>query len=148
MKVIDIDRPYTVWDMSKVRTLREQYVDQMAFIASMLPALEWNSPKKVLDYFNNVLDLPIQSVKIEHLSGFLTQMDHDSFEFDVLNGYIMYLKLKWAIMNYLDCIVRHNINGRVNLRLHQGKWVLPNKRPLSGSPEIIECMTHSEGVAV
>lgn len=148
MKVIDIDRPYTVWDMNKVKSLREAFVGQMAFIKSMLPAAEWDSPKQVLDYFQNVLEITVENVKIAHLSEVLHQLDHDSFEYDVLNGYIMYLKLKWSVQNYLDCIIRHEINGRVNLRLHQGKWVLPNKRPLSGSPEIIECMTHSEGVAV
>jgi len=148
MRVYDINPPYTVWDMSKIHALRQAYVEQMAFIKSMLPAAEWDSPKKVLDYLNNVLEITAESVKIDHLSGFLDQLDHDSFEFDVLNGYIMYLRLKWSVMNYLDCIIRHEINGRVNLRRHQGKWVLPNKRPLSGSPEIKECMVHSEGVLV
>lgn len=140
------EAPHIEWDMDKIHDLKQQYDENMQLIKEMLPDINWDSPKAVKNYFNKVLEIPIENGRIEHLSGFLTQYDHDSEEYDTLNGYLMYLKLKWAVMNYLDCIIRHQENGRVYLRHHQGKWVLPNKRPLSGSPEIMECIVRSEGV--
>lgn len=135
--------PYICFDIEKIQALRDRYMVNLEFLKGQLPQCNWNSPAAIKRYFEEKLGILLENVTIAHLETFLPMFDHDSEEFDILNGLILYLKQKFTIANYLDCILRHHQNGRVNLRHHQGAWVLPNKRPLTTSPEIQECITHS-----
>jgi len=131
------------FDILKVKDLKENYQENIDITLEMLPENDWRSPAKTIDFFKKNFAIELKNVKINHVGQVLEELDHDSEAFDALNGYHIYLRLTYAIRNYLDNILKHEENGRIYLRQHQGEWVFPNKRPLSASPEIQGCITSS-----
>lgn len=132
--------PFIEFDMKKIEALKTTYNESIKFILDELPDLNWDSAKQVQNYFRDYFDIKLENVKIAHVLSHLESVSHDSPAFDVINGFVLYLKQKFTLKNYIDCIIRHNINGRVNLRHFGGRWVLPNRQPLSLNPEITECI--------
>lgn len=138
-----VEDPYIVFNIGMIVALKDRYEKNIAFLKTQLPDVNWNSRVATRRFFEEKLGIFLENVTISHLETYLALLDHDSTDFDVINGLVLYLKQKYTISNYLDCILRHHENGRVNLRHHEGAWVLPNKRPLTTSPEIQECIVHS-----
>lgn len=132
--------PFIDFNMDKVQELKASYEESIEFILSELPAINWNSSQQAKKYFKEHLDITLENVKIDHVLSHLESVSHDSPAFDVINGFVLYLKQKFTLKNYIDCICRHQINGRVTLRLFGGRWVLPNRQPVSSNPEITECV--------
>ena len=133
------ERPFIDFNMNCILELKERYNDNVRFMEEHLKPLDTHSPKKMVNFFRDNLAISLDNVTISHLQDQAAKLDHDSQAFDYLNGLIQLLKLRYSLHNYIDCIIRHHENGRVYLRHERGEWVLPNKRPLSGSPEIKEC---------
>ena len=139
--------PWIDYDVDKIKKLREEYQTNLDFLRDQLPeGLNLESPEKIKKYFRDSLEINLQNVKISYISKLLDHFDTDSQEYDFINGLVLYLKLRFTIRNYLDCILRHQNHGRVNLRLMAGQWVMPNRQPISSSPEIIACETGRNGV--
>jgi hypothetical protein len=132
--------PYIEFDIKKIMQLRETYLEQLEWVESELSDINWNSIKQVKEYFLLYFDIKLENVKIEHVLAHLESHDHDSPAFDALNGFVLYLKYKFTLKNYIYCIIKHEKEGRVYLRLFEGNWVLPNRRPPSLNPELIECV--------
>jgi len=124
-----------------VKDLKERYEENLKWIEEEIGAdINLNSQKQLKAFLEERLDIVAESVKITVLESYRDQYDHDSEEYDLMNGLVLYFKAKYTINNYINCILKHEENGRVYLRWWAGNWVLPNKRPLSESPEIKECM--------
>lgn len=132
--------PYIDFDLCKVRALKESYEENIKFILTGLPCINWNSADQVKALFLCMFDITLENVRIDHVLSHLEEVDHDSPAFDAINGFVLYLKLKYSLKNYINCILRHEENGRVYLRLFKGQWVLPNRQPPSLNPEITECI--------
>jgi hypothetical protein len=141
-RVFDLEeRPYIDFDILKIKDLKERYEENQKFIAEGLPCgVNFNSPKQIREVLGKRLDITTENVKIEALERYRDLYDHDSEAFDFMNGLVLFLKNKYMLNNYINCILKHEENGRVYLRHERGEWVLPNKRPLSESPEIKECI--------
>jgi len=136
------ERPYIDFNILLIKELKERYEENLKFIKEMLPVdINLNSPKQIKSLLEERLEMIIDSVTIVAIEGYRDLYEHDSEEFDLCNGLVLYLKQKFTVNNYLNCILKHHENGRVYLRHEQGAWVLPNKRPISESPEIRECVT-------
>lgn len=133
------ERPFIEYDMEKIYALKEEYELNLKFIKENLPPINWNSPKQIKALFMQALEISLKNVTISHVQSFMDRYDHDSAEFDLINGAVLYLKTKFTLNNYINCIVKHNDSGRIYLRKERGAWLLPNKRPLSTSPEIQQC---------
>ena len=133
------ERPFIEYDMEKIYALKEEYELNLKFIEENLPPINWNSPKQIKALFMQALEISLENVTISHVQSFMDRYDHDSEEFDLINGAVLYLKTKFTLNNYINCIVKHNDSGRIYLRKERGAWLLPNKRPLSTSPEIKQC---------
>jgi len=132
---------YLDFDVLKIKSLKDEYESSIEFILSELPAkVNWSSSKQIKLYFENALDIKLESVKISHILSHLDEFPHDSPGFDLINGLVLYLKQKYTLKNYLDCILFHQINGRVHLRFFGGRWVLPNRQPIPTAPEITACV--------
>ena len=130
------------FDIEKVKQLKEEYDKNVAFVLTGLSKdCRWNSPLRVKIYFKNTFDISLDNVKIAHVLSHLEKVDHDSPAFDALNGYVLYLKYTFTLKNYINNILRHEIDGRICLRLVDGVIKMPNKQPLSSSPEILKCIT-------
>jgi hypothetical protein len=141
---VSSEEAYIDFNMKMIDELKERYEENLKFIAEGLPCgVNFNSPKQIREVLGKRLDITAENVKIEALETYRDLYDHDSEAFDLLNGIVLYLKQKYSLTNYINCILKHNENGRVNLRHERGEWLLPNKRPLTESPEIRECVTAS-----
>jgi hypothetical protein len=134
-----LDPLYRDYDMEKVQSLRKLYTENMIFIGKELYPVNLDSNKSILAFCNEELDIYPENVKIWHLETFLSQFDHDSTQFNAFYGILSYLKLKYSIKNYIDCIIRHEVQGRVALRFIDGQVRMPNRQPMSGNPEINQC---------
>lgn len=135
-----MNEPYIIFDMPAIYRLREVYETNLIHVKEQLPPVNWNSRDKTILFFKETFDLDLNNVRIDPLVEILNGLEHDSEVFDVLNGFVLYLKFKFTLKNYIDCIIRHNKDGRVRLRYFQGQWVLPNRQPTSMNPEITECI--------
>lgn len=132
------------FDMLKVKKLKKMYEENLQWIAEEIPAvINFNSPKQIKSLLEERLEIITETVTIAALEGYRTLYDHDSEAFDLINGLVLYLKTKYTLSNYINNILKHEENGRVYLRLEQETWVLPNKRPISTAPEIVECVIKS-----
>ena len=135
----EADQLYKDYDMGKVHALRINYLKNMEFIKEELSPVNLDSTKSILEFCNNELDIYPENCKIWHLESFLSSFDHDSTQFNAFYGILSYLKLKYSIKNYIDCIIRHEVEGRVALRFIDGQVRMPNRQPISGNPEITQC---------
>jgi hypothetical protein len=138
------EKPFIDFDILKIKGLKDEYDENITFVLGELPLkVNWNSQPQVKSYFRESFGIELENVKIEHVFSHMEKLDHDSPAFDVINGFLLYLKYSYILKNYINCILRHEESGRIMLRHFQGQWVLPNRRPLSGSPEIKSCITHT-----
>ena len=143
---MDYNEPFILFDMPEIYRLQDLYQSNVNMILAELPRVKWNSRAKTVLFFKENFDLELDNVRIDYLSGMVESLEHDSPAFDTLNGFVLYLKLKYSLKNYIDCIIRHNQDGRVRLRHFQGQWVLPNRQPTSLNPEITACvLTQGKG---
>lgn len=140
------EQPFIDFDILRVKALKDSYEDNVKFVLEELPDINWNSNAQVKKYFKETFEICLENVTINHILSQLEVLEHDSAAFDTINGFALYLKQKYTLKNYIDCILRHEENGRVYLRQFKGRWVLPNRQPVSLNPEITECITRSKGV--
>jgi len=136
------------YDIPKIEALQKTYQEVIEFILKELPSCNWNSPKAIVEFYKKEFDITLDNAKISTLSSILPNFEEDTLEFEVTLGLLYYLKLKYTIHNYTGAILRHEINGVVNLRYYEGEWCLPNRRAISRSPEIQQAIiaTYQEGV--
>lgn len=137
------EKAFIEYNLLCIKSLKDTYQESMAFLKSELPNINLNSPKQIKKMLKETLDITTENVTISNLKNFREKYDHDSEEFDLLNGLVLYLQQKYTLTNYIDCIIKHEEGGRVYLRLEGEAWMLPNKRPLSESPEIKACVTRT-----
>jgi hypothetical protein len=141
---MESEKGYLDFNMLLVKELKERYEENLKWIADEIPAvINFNSPKQIKSLMEERLDMIVDSVTIQAVEGYRDLYDHDSEAFDLCNGILLYLRCKYTLSNYINCILKHEENGRVYLRQERGEWLLPNKRPLTESPEIKECITAS-----
>jgi hypothetical protein len=138
------DEPYIGFNISEIRLLKSVYECSMDFLMDEMPDINWNSAQQIKVYFHETYRLMLENVKITTFSDLAEQFPEGSTQKDLLTRITMYLRLKFSVKNYLDCILRHEVDGLVYLRDVNGVWRLPNKQPLSYNEEIsntITCMS-------
>ena len=136
-----MEYPYIDFDLDDLRELEESYIETMDFLWDELPDINWNSRIEIKSYFLDEHNILIDSLKIERLTRLLDCKDLDETFLDVLETFVTYLKIKYEVRNYTSCIIRHNTDGRLYLREHNGIYVMPNKQPIVYSPNIKKCIT-------
>ncbi len=144
---------YVDFDIDEIKELQDNYILTKEFILTTLPDINWDSRLEVYDYFIKEHNIGLQSLKISELKDILEAYNENDvyFEFaqeideakEVLEGFITYLKTKYEIRNYTQCILRHQVDGRIFLREIDGKLLMPNKQPLVYSQNIIDCITET-----
>jgi len=137
--------PYFIgFDIDKINRLKATYESAMATAYKLLPeGTNWNSGKEITKYFKDWFDIDLKSIQIKELEQHYEYLDHDSTEFLTIYGLTAYLKMKYTVSNYLDCVLKHHRKGVVYLRYFNGKLSMPNRRPLSHSEEVKSCITHT-----
>jgi len=138
---------WILFDIEGVRQLRGIYVEAMASIRADLPNINLNSRREIINFFEKTFQITLQSSRIAEITSHLNKFKDDSKEYEIILGIIYYFKMKYAVKNYLDCILKHEKKGVVELRTYFGSITMPNRQPLPKSPEILECVIeHSDGI--
>ena len=98
----------------------------------------------------NEWKIDLHSLKIKVLESKLEEMEDYNYPegaTEELTMFVEWMKLKYTIKNYLDCIMRHEEeNGKVYLRDVDGTLMMPNKQPLPYSPDITKAIIARNGV--
>ena len=123
------------FDTEKIRLLRDDYVGCMESIKQGLPDINLNSRKAIMDFFEKTFQIELKSTRIKELSNYINAYGADSDEREVITGIVYYFKMKYMVKNYLDCILKHEKKGVVELREYFGSIVMPNRQPLPASKE-------------
>lgn len=123
--------PFIIFDTRKIIELKSLYKQVMQQIKSDL-SFNPDSHKET----TKALDLSTKTVKIKDIEMLLNAIpDNETYQ-----ALFYYLKMKYAVRNYLDCILKHEVNGLVRLRIENNRLLMPNKRPLPYSEEIWDCV--------
>ena len=140
-----MDCPYWIkFDVGKIEELKVSHEAAMQTTLDMLPeGVNWKKEKEVIKYFNEVLQIELHSIKISEIEGHLELQEENTDAWEIVYGLTAYLKMKYTVMNYLNCVLKHHQFGVVNLRYFNSEVTLPNRRPLTHSEEIKQCITHS-----
>ena len=123
------------FDLEKVKELKQIYENAMLAIKEALPNVKLNSRKEIINFFQDNLNIPLQTNRIRDIEGYLQRYRDSDPEYEIILGIVYYYKLHYSIKNYLDCIIKNNVNGVVELRDWFGPC-MPNRQPLMASPEI------------
>lgn len=137
--------PYIEFDIEKIGVLRNLYLSTKKIIEKDLPNINWQSAKQIKMFFSEYFGIKIPNATISTISKHLCHFQENTEDYYLIQGIVEYLRLRYFIKNYLDCILRHHKNGKVYLRLHQEQWVMPNKQPIPNADALQGCMT-SKGV--
>lgn len=135
-----IDTEYIEFDLDEVKDLKQDYIETIQSILALLPDINWNSRIETKNYFMEEYSLELPDCKISTLIFARDAFDPESDCFHDLQGVIELYKLKAIIKNYLECIERHHVDGKVYLREMNGEWVFPNRQPVPQCPEILSCL--------
>lgn len=134
-----------VFDMPSIISLREEYMATMECLLEQLPDLNWDSRVEIKDYFASEMNIGLRTTQLSELKAILKiyALTVDQMEFVEL--VIEYLKVKYLVRNYLDCIIRHaDEHGEVQLREVNGEWLMPNRQPQPQAKEIVDCIIRKE----
>jgi len=132
------------FDLDEVRDLKDTYQRAIDYIIEELPPVNWDSRVEVKDFFRDTFHIKLPDLTIAHLSTYLQFYDENTESYSILVGILELYKLKYSIRNYLDCILRHQQDGKVYLRQIGASWVFPNKQPLPKCEEILRCVKKGE----
>ena len=132
---------YIDFNIDDIRELQNDYLATLTFLREELPEVDWESRIEVKDYFKDEFGIKLKNVKISHLTDHIPFCEEDSEARWVLESLIAYMKVKYEIRNYTNCILRHHVEGRLHLREINGQWFMPNRQPIVYSPNIKECIT-------
>jgi len=138
----DLTEKILYYNLDKIQALATIYRDNLNFIVSHLPKINWNSPAKLKLFFEEFLDIKLQNATISHIETHLVFMDHDDERYEMIVGVLAYLKLYYTLKNYIDPIIKNN--GAVRLVWDSGDWLQSNHRKPSLSPEIVACELQGE----
>lgn len=125
------------FSVQDIRELRNCYKQTEEFLLSELPDINWHSRLEIMNLFEYEYSIILKSLKISYLENIETDNEEAK---EIIETYLRLLKIRYEVKNYIDCILRHEIDGIVYLRKHHDKIVMPNKQPLPYSPNILECV--------
>jgi hypothetical protein len=143
--VNNTEKKFLEFDLDEVRDLKFCYEQTIESLLADLPGINWNSRLEVKDYFKYEHGIKIDSLQIGYLEARLSLYKANcgtTPASEIMASLIEYLKLKYTIKNYLDCILNHaDENGKVPLRVVEGCYVMPNRQPLPEAQAILDCLS-------
>lgn len=124
------------FDMDQIKLLKQDYEGAMDYIKEGLPNINFNSRKEVLNFFEKTFRINLKTLQIKELSRYIAAYKEDSVEHEMIRGIVYYFKMKYTLKNYVDCIIRHEKEGIIELRNYMGTLCFPNRQPLPYSQEV------------
>lgn len=134
--------PVLTVDKEKLKSLKMVYDYAMESISAGLPNLNLESRKDVLTFFDKTFNIELKSVKIAEIALHIYGYGENSEERDIIQGIVYYFKLKYALKNYINPMIKSA--PRIQLSVRFGRVEMNNHQPLPKSPEILDCITGAE----
>ena len=135
-----MEEPWIEFDLEKVKQLKTDLENTMAFIQAELP-IKLSARKEVLDFFETTFGVVMKTTTIKEMESITGRFDKEGDKYNNIMNIITHTRMKYTIRNYLTPILKKSIGSCYQLRYYFGEWVFQNKRPLPKSPEIVECIT-------
>lgn len=137
------------FDIARLRQLKEHYEQASEVIKDQLPHINLNSQKQVIDFFEKNLNIHLQTARIKEIEKHLQHFSHDQEEYYTLLGVSYFFKIKYSLKNYINYVLKNEVDGIIVLQHWWGEWTLKNKQPLPKSPEVLECVIgHSNNISL
>jgi len=127
------------FDINKVKHLKETYDGIIDYIAGDFE-VNLNSPKQIKTMWMEELNVFLVDTKISTFQFIKNAHEADSPTWNLAEEMIVFLKAKYILKNYINCILEGEIDGIVTLRNTEGKLSMPNKQSLSYNQEIHQCI--------
>ena len=138
--------PYFKVDLEKLAELKETYELALETIKDNLPDINLNSRNQVINLFEKQFNIKLNSIKIKEIASHLQDYDSDSAETDMIQGIVYYYKVKYSLKNYINWFLNTHEEGRIYIRVLFGRVTLTNRMELPRAPEILACVTETEGL--
>ena len=127
--------PWLKFDIEKTSELIQVYESTIDFILEDLPKINWNSPKQIVAMLEKELGVSVRNAKIQTIASCIDEADD---RYEMIQGIVYFLKLKFCIKNYLNPIIK--ADGLITLRKEGSVYLMPNKQPLPYSGEVWDCL--------
>ncbi len=127
------------FDIGKVLEIKETYCEVMEFVQQDLP-INLNSVHQIKAMWMEELNVFLVDTKISTFQFIKNAHEADSPTWNLAEEMIVFLKAKYILKNYINCILEGEIDGIVTLRNTEGKLSMPNKQSLSYNQEIHQCI--------
>lgn len=141
-------KEYIEFDMDKIYYLQSCYEGTLSILKDNLPSVNINSRTDIINFFNKAFNIELKSTKIVEIASHIKKYGENSEEKELIQAIVYYFKLKYAYKNYIQSILKHEVNGQVRLRWYFGKLAFPNRQPLPYSMEILDCVTGGSEIAM
>lgn len=136
----DASAEYIRFDMQKIMLLKESYEECQKQLLEELPEINYNSRKQIVELLQKKLGVEIEDSKIQTIENITQEFDYGTEERYFIELLVVYLKNKFTLKNYINCIIRHEFNGVVHLRWDHGGLYMPNHQALSYNTEITDAI--------
>ncbi len=136
-----MQQEWIMFDIAKIKQLKEDYDNTIAVIKESLPEINLNSSKQIVNFFEKTFQIELKSARIKEISAHLDEFHEDSEEREIIDGIVHYYKMYYTVKNYLDYIIKHNEAGVMVLREYMGQLCFQNRQRVPYSPDIINCIT-------
>ncbi len=134
------DNEYIKFDIGKVLDLKDVYCEVMQFVQQDFPECNLNSSNQIKGYFWDQFNSVIPDTKIQTFKSLMELYPETHPLYEAAEQLSVYLKAKYTLKNYINCILKHENDGIITLRKIGGNLVMPNKQPLSYNDEISQCV--------
>jgi len=134
----------TYWitiDTDKLIREKESLLYTMQEIAKEFP-FDPVSNKQVKRHFEN-FGIYLPDLRIFTLECIAYRLHEEDDNYYLLTGLMEYYKIKYLLRNYVNHVLKKQIDGLYHLREEGGKLLMQNKRPLPYSDVILSCVTAS-----
>lgn len=136
-----MDEPYFTVDIEALNELKFVYENAMEFIEEDLPKINLNSRNEIINFFEKTFKIRLDSTKISEIEQYKLKYDGDSMEAETIQGIVMYFKMKYALRNYINPMIKSG--EKYVPRMYFGDLTMNNKQPLPKAPEILACITET-----
>ena len=132
----------TYWiiiDTDRLIREKESLLYTMQEIAEEFP-FDPVSNKQVKRHFEN-FGIYLEDLRIMSLQSLVYRLHDEDSNYYLLTGLIEYYRIKYLLRNYVNHVLKRQINGLYHLREESGKLLMQNKRPLPYSDSLLSCVT-------
>lgn len=125
-------------NIDKLTLEKEELMHTMQEIAEDFP-FDPISNKQVKHYFER-FGIYLPDLRIITLETLAYRCHEEDDNYYILTGLSEYYKIKYLLKNYVNHVLKKQVNGLYHFREESGKLLMQNKRPLPYSDVLLSCV--------